>query len=1051
MPVPGDGDEAVWAGEIELPDHGRAARTSRTRRALAPVRVAALRILRRPVRTGLVATGVALATATLVGVSSGTFVMRDRVLHQQLAAFSHERLAFRVDDFGLSASPTRADSMAAVRALGLIASRRPVHTLAFSTLRFQSHLVVLTAVAAPRRWLRVDSGRLPRACRPDRCEVLVVGRKPVPRALTARGLRLVPVGNATLLTPSVLGGFAAPSVATLLVASDVRGLASAPALTSNFRTESWVVPLTPRDVRVWQARALLDREARAQSLLETLKPNLRLTGPDDALLIGLQKGRVGARRMLLVGGQLAALLLGFAVLAAVRQRRTLGAQWRRLEEQGARRSQLWLFASAEMGVAVAAGVLFGALLGAAVAAWVSRHVGVGAEAALTHSTLTTQNVLLVCGIWILATLVLVLAVRPPRGGSSGPVHVADIVAVGALAAAILAASRGGARADMLAGSNGPVTLLLLFPGLLSLAAAILAARALSPCLRLAERGARRSRTSVRLAVLALARSTARTAVAVGFLVVSIGLSLLAVGYRTTLERGVDDEAAYQVPLDVTVSEGFKSVLGPLDAASLDHYRRLAPGVEAYPVLRRYGDVPSVGTEFGTPVVLGLDPRALATVHGWRSDFGRVPPARLAALLGSERKVELAGPAIPSGTRSFALPVRRTGAEVELALVIADPSGKIETVSLSAPGTANVGGSLIPKGGRIVGLEVQLTRRAAAAIAHREAIHSVGGAGPAGTLRLGPLVALARGHAPRIVTSWRGWIGRSGARRRPGTPTTVRYALTEGEIAVFRPREPTDGHPLPLVVSPDVARSAAPGGNLVLEFGEQHVSGHIVAIAARFPGTADGGGSFVLAEESHLQTALDADEPGTGRPIELWLSVPAHALFPAEEALRRPPFSRLTFVSRRSLAQQLRADPLSRAVEIALSAGAVVALALAVAGLWLTVIGDVEDEAGDLYDLEAQGATPGELRGQLRLRAAILAALGMAGGLLLGVILSREVVRLVQVSASGDAPVPPLAGRMGWVTVGIAFMVVTVAGAILVERTVRRAFREDTPRRSGEVE
>ena len=41
--------------------------------------------------------------------------------------------------------------------------------------------------------------------------------------------------------------------------------------------------------------------------------------------------------------------------------------------------------------------------------------------------------------------------------------------------------------------------------------------------------------------------------------------------------------------------------------------------------------------------------------------------------------------------------------------------------------------------------------------------------------------------------------------------------------------------------------------------------------------------------------------------------------------------------------------------------------------------------------------------------------------------------------------------MGWMTVGIAFMVVTVAGAILVERTVRRAFREDTPRRSGEVE
>ena len=72
-------------------DERLASRTSRSRQTLAPVRVAVLRIARRPARTGLIATGVALATATLVAVASGTFVMRDRVLHKQLAALSQER------------------------------------------------------------------------------------------------------------------------------------------------------------------------------------------------------------------------------------------------------------------------------------------------------------------------------------------------------------------------------------------------------------------------------------------------------------------------------------------------------------------------------------------------------------------------------------------------------------------------------------------------------------------------------------------------------------------------------------------------------------------------------------------------------------------------------------------------------------------------------------------------------------------------------------------------------------------------------------------------
>jgi hypothetical protein len=1048
MPVDAGSEGVAWTDDLERDRHGPS-RRSRARRALPPVRVAAVRIVRRPSRTAVVATGVALAVATLVGISSGSLVMRDRVLHRELAAVPAEKRAFRVDDFGLASTVSPSDGTAATRTLGLVSRRTPVHALAFAALRFQSHVVVLSAIAGAHRWLDVHSGRAPGKCRPVRCEVVVVGAARLPRELTTPGLRLVPVGHASLVAPALLGGYATPSAATLLVASDVRGLASQRALESNFRTESWVAPLEPRDIHVWDAPGLLDRAARAQSQLEHERPALRLSGPDDAVLAGVRDGTIGSRRLLLVGGEIAALLLGFAVLAAVGLRRTLSAEWRRLEERGARRWQLWLLVTAETGAAALAGVAAGAVLGAAAGSWTSARAGVGADAVLSHSLLTSGTALLVAVAWAVATAVLVVSVRSPaRGTRVGPVRIGDAVALGALAGAVLVASRGGASADELA-SEGSAPLLLLFPGLVSLAAALIAARVLAPLLRLSERAVRGRTVSIRLAVLALARGPSRAAVAVSFLVVSLGLALLASSYRATLERGVNDESSYQVPLDFALTEGARNI-GPLDAAALDRYRSIAPGVQAYPVLRRFGDVPSIGTEFTSPVVLGLDPEALAGVHGWRPDFGRLPPTGLARLLGT-RKVRLAGPRLPRGTTGFVLPVHRFGAEVQLALDIAEPSGKVVSVDFAGPGSPPDAGSSVPRAGRVVGLEISLTRRAAAAIAHREAVHSVGGPSPEGLLELGPLVALSGRQRLGVVTGWRGWIGRSGARRVSGAPAAVRFALTEGQTAVFRPREPTDGHPLPVVVSPDVQRSAAPGGIVTLEFGTQHVTARIAAVARRFPGTADGDGSFVLADESHLQTVLDADDPGTGRPIEVWLSVPSGAVDRVETALRGRPFSVLDIASRRVLARELRGDPLSRSIEISLGIGALVALGLAVCSLWLTQLGDVADERGDLYDLEAQGATPADLRGQLRRRIAILAALGVVGGVVLGLVLANEVVRLLQVSVSGAAPVPPLVREVGWLPSGVALAVAGVVAACLSEVTVRRAFRESAPTVSGEIE
>ena len=58
--------------------------------------------------------------------------------------------------------------------------------------------------------------------------------------------------------------------------------------------------------------------------------------------------------------------------------------------------------------------------------------------------------------------------------------------------------------------------------------------------------------SLRLAALSLARHPGHAAVAAAFLLVSVGLAVFAESYRTTLERGQEEQAAFAVPLDFTL-------------------------------------------------------------------------------------------------------------------------------------------------------------------------------------------------------------------------------------------------------------------------------------------------------------------------------------------------------------------------------------------------------------------------------------------------------------------------------------------------------------------
>jgi hypothetical protein len=1016
----------------------------RAGRLRAPLDVAAARLRAQPGRTALVALGVAAAAAMLLAVLGGSLVARDRAVQDAVAALPLSERTFRVDATALAAGGYAVADRQVREALAPLAPGTPVRAVFFRELRIAGTLVQLGGVDGLGNLVRLRSGRLPRSCVPARCEVLRIGPGPAVR-LDEGDIHVVAVGVADVPRQALFGSAVETFAQSgqhpmLLLAAGSRTLDRLPAYDAYYRVYSWIAPLDPRRLHVWEIGRVLDRETAAQNRLGRESDSYRLSGPDSALVDARSRGRAAAQRMLLVGGEGSALLLGFALVAALGLRRGLANEARRLRQRGATRGQVWLAASAEIGITTAAGTLVGAAAGAAAVAAVADAAGLPAGAVLARTVGAGSGI--AAAVWLAATLAVAGAARAgerPRGRRVGAL---DVAAAGAAAAAALGLSRGALDAETIA-SGGTRVLLLALPVLVSFAAAVVAVRALQPLTRLGERVARGGPLSLRLGLLALARAPARTTATAAFLLVSLGLALFASSWRATLDRGARDQAAFAVPLDFTAAEGSRLVL-PLDAASLDRFERVVPGARAFPVLRRTADVAGVGSSVAGPVVLGVPPDAVRRLL-WRPDYADAPAAAIAARLAAGGRAGRSAVPLPAGTRTATLNVTLRGVAVRLDLVLLDAGGRSVAVRLGEKGPGHWRlTARLPAGTRgVAGLEISLAAAEQLGFTHTEA----GGdeaAPERGTAMLGALRAGGRA----VVADWSRFVTRHGLQAGGGARPRLSYAFTEGQTMLLRLPQPADGRVLPVVASPEVARAAGPGGTLVLDFQDVRVPARIVEVARRFPGLSDADEGFVVADESRLAAVLDADAPGTASPGEVWLAVPEGEDGAAAAALRRPPFATLAVTSRRALQAQLASEPLARGISLSLLAAALVALALAVAGFWIALLSELGDERGELFDLEAQGVAPSLLRRQFRLRAGVLLAAGVAGGLALGLLLSRVVVSLVRLSGSTAPPDPPLRLDLPWPVALAALGAVVLALLAVVEATTRRAFRGDAPERAS---
>ena len=1019
-----------------------------------PLWLAGARLRRGGAPLVLVVLGLAAAAAMLAAVLAGTTAAEDREVGRRVAELPATVRSVRVNWFSVGGQ------VAPYATLDANVRRELARTLAApvtgTSLYRESQiggatLIGLGAVDDLGRWVHVRSGRLPRVCRPERCEVLVIrggGRIP-----NTRGLRLVPVGHGELRTPTLFGDavpaqglnesafvqkirhYHRPAPPPLVLADGVAALDRSPLLHDSYRSYGWVVPLRRGSVRSWSAGALATRIEQARTAFEGSSYGFELTAPSDELRAAANDARVAGRRLLLLGGEAVALLLAFAVLVAARRRPDAEALLARLRAAGIPRWQGGLVVFVESLAAAAAGVVLGWVVGSAAAAAIAHRGGEPVGALLRHSVLSGHGIAIALAVAAAAALVLTLSlvVSPVRVGglSLSPL---DVAALGAALAVVVALARGAANASELLAAKGTGLVLLLLPALVGFAAAVAVARLLPPSLRVLERAVPQSALSLRLAALGLARRPGYASIAVAFVVVSVGFALFASAYRSTLITGQRQEAAFAVPADQVVREDLsqlipvRSVVTPAVARSL--------GARVTPVTRVAGNL--AGANVTGITVLGLPRPALVRLGGWRSDFSSSAPAQLARAVDPGRSVALRGPRV--GTPRLTVRAEVRGTVLGIVAYVRARDGSFVPIRLSrneGPRPA-VLSAPVPKearGGRLVAIRLEpppkLEERGADA-----------GAPALGTIAI---------SSPQLDLG--DWTGTVGAVRLRGPARGARFRLTlTNEVDTYlRPRQPTDGLRIPAVVSPRLAELAGPSKELGLVVNGDPLTFRVAAVASRFPGISpDQTSDFVVADGPALQSALNTAAPGTGFATELWLDTPRGRRAAVEARLRKPPFTLLSVSSRSRLEASLRGEPVARAALAMLETAALTAIVLALLGLVLGALSERRDEAAELFDLEAQGIAPASLRRQLRLRASLAGAAGALGGLLTGIVLSLLVVRFVELTANATVPEPPLRLAPDWPLLAVAAVVAAAAGVAAVAAATWPAFRARVPARYGDA-
>jgi predicted lysophospholipase L1 biosynthesis ABC-type transport system permease subunit len=620
----------------------------------------------------------------------------------------------------------------------------------------------------------------------------------------------------------------------------------------------------------------------------------------------------------------------------------------------------------------------------------------------------------------------------------------------------------------LAHYGGPVTttaaeglgidpLIVAGPALALLAGGVVILRLVPVASRTGERATTRGRgLAAAVGTRQVSRRPLRTAGPALLLVMTVAVGVLSVVTGVTWRQSQLDQADFQAGTDLRIGAPSDQA-SPAPAGQGGRYARL-PGVTAVsPVLRDTGSTGSTGV-----TVLAADAAKVGGMMRTRSGItAGTPFARLAG--GGP------APAVPVPGR----PTRLSAGFRVAATELRDPVALSLIVSDGLHTTYEVDAGTVPADGKT----------------HTKVVGLSGLAGRDGVLSY-PLAI--RGLRFTYVRAWtKPSDGLAVTAIRPGTDSGFGPALrapagthwsgqatlsagvgsalgfrTGGLVTARLPTAPDPGSqtpqvagslvlragpagakgttqpaPIPAIVTRDLAARAHAGVGGRLDLTENGVEQPITiaGIVPALPSTTPGAPAVLLDWTALGEQALFTG--GTApTPSEWWLATRDGDTAPAARALAAHPAWSGTTVDRIALRHRLRDAPLGGALQGALMLGFAAALVFAAIGFAVNTAVSARERVTEFAILRALGIGGRQVLGLVAVEQAFLVGMGLAGGLLLGIVVAHLVVPHVVLTVSATAPYPPAHVILRWpvVLAMLAVIVILLAAVLLLlVRSLRR--------------
>jgi hypothetical protein len=1052
-------------------------------------RLAVRRVRARPLAVGSTLVALVIAAGLVGWTSLSVAVAQENSVRLRLSALPPQERALRVVYYTTALSPDLHRSQVAKTVASYSAlTSGPHRATVFHPIAPEDQRGTSFVVANERNDVTVTAGRLPRgACTLTHCEALALSGRLRPGQMVRIGphtfssapnppvhmpevrIEIVGVGS---LSPGALPANDKLGMRQLLVeqlGSPLNTFARTYSGTTNVTT----APLDPSKVKASQLGALINRLTRTVRALDRSDTQnlLQATAPTTVLGSLEQRGLTARERLLVISGQVAALVIAFAAFVASTRRRELRLLEEQLLDLGANRFQAWSTGALEVVLPglVAAGAVFGGLVLAAIA----RAPAGESEAGFLDIALPLQTVLTVAGVIVVAVGLLAISGsrQAPRRLGLGPLEAAAVAGLGvivwqAVATNNLNASRVAAR------GHSPV--LLLLPALTFFVSAVVLVRLLPLLVRLAERISRRAPVGARLAFLGAARRPVQAAVATTFLAVAVGAAAFSLNYRASLTEQAIDQANFATGALWRVAESTPRLPKGTAGETLSEYVRRPPVISIQPVatkndvlpLTRYarvsGESPSpvlrmsvqqqnVSTRFnqaGVPMtLLALPADKLPDVRGWRSDFTHLPRSTLSHLL-APRPVALGGPKASRQATALRLWVKGRGFPTQVVLWLQRPSQ--ETEILTFPRIVPPSGrwtllrdELPPslRGSELIGIDLN-------PIASQFGPQGFGGQDWIGHVQQ----RTSSGWSD--VAPFSGWttladtfgvqaVIKVVSVKHGPVPSAIHF-VRDGTVVSALRRNPNLPAALPVLASPSVAAAATDSqSTFVWGGGSTPIPIRIVGTTKLFP-TITSTQRFIVADYNTASAFLNEVTPGIVPPTEAWFFEKQPSAFAT--GLAKAPFRLTNLVSEQQNEQALLSDPLASGTRSLLLATAIIAALLGLLGLLVAIRAILRDESSILAEYEALGIRPSVLARSTAIRLTAFSVIGVAAGIGGGLLAGRLVGSLVAVTGGGGVPLPPIQAVISWPSMAVLLAVVAAAAIAAALILARKTFARPVAQR-----